>query len=196
LVEVVSGKPLEVFFQERIFKPLGMNDTHFYLPASKYPKLAILYSEDKNRQLVKAVEAYQNFPKQQGTFFSGGAGLSSTALDYAKFLQMMLNKGSLNGNDLLSPATVRLMTSNQIGDLNAGTKKFGLGFAIVGAKEAARLPVSEGNFEWGGIFGTSYWVDPKENLIGMLITQKYPNSYNDLSDKYRVLVYQALTKFK
>jgi CubicO group peptidase (beta-lactamase class C family) len=196
LVEVLSGKPLDVFFQERIFKPLGMNDTYFYLPTSKYPKLATQYAEDKNRQLIKAMDVFQNFPKQQGTLFSGGAGLSSTALDYAKFLQMMLNKGSLNGNALLSPAIVRMMTTNQIGELNVDNRKFGLGFAIATTKEAAKLPVSEGNFEWGGIFGTSYWADPKENLIGILITQKFPNSYNDLADKYKILVYQALTKFK
>ncbi len=195
-VEIVSGKPLDVFFQERIFKPLNMNDTHFYLPEAKYSKLATLYAEDKNRNLIKAAETMQHFPKQKGTFFSGGAGLSSTALDYAKFLQTLLNGGSLNGNDILSPAVVRMMTSNQIGNLNVDNRKFGLGFALATPKEAAKLPVSEGNFEWGGIFGTSYWVDPKENLIGILITQKYPNSYNDLSEKYKILVYQALTKFK
>jgi CubicO group peptidase (beta-lactamase class C family) len=195
-VEIVSGKPLDVFFQERIFKPLGMNDTYFYLPASKHPKLATLYAEDKNRNLIKAMEAQQNFPKQQGTFFAGGAGLSATALDYAQFLQTLLNGGSLNGNDILSPAVVRMMTSNQIGDLNVGNRKFGLGFALVTAKESAKMPISEGNFEWGGIFGTSYWADPKENLIGIILTQKYPNSYNDWTEKYKILVYQALTKLK
>jgi CubicO group peptidase (beta-lactamase class C family) len=197
-VEIVSGKPLDVFFQERIFKPLGMNDTYFYLPAAKQAKLATLYAEDKNHNLIKAMETHQNFPKQQGSFFSGGGGLSSTALDYAKFLQTLLNGGNFNGNDLLSPAVVRLMTSNQIGDLNVGNsyRKFGLGFAIATARETAKLPISEGNFEWGGIFGTSYWVDPKEKIIGMIITQKYPNSYNDLSEKYRILVYQSLTKLK
>lgn len=195
-VEIVSGKPLDVFFQERIFTPLSMNDTYFYLPEAKYNRLAMLYAEDKDRKMIQAAEAFQNYPKQKGRFFSGGGGLSSTALDYAQFLQCLLNRGSLNGKDILSPAIVRLMTSNQIGDVNVGYRKFGLGFALATVKEAARLPVSEGNFEWGGIFGTSYWADPKENLIGIILTQKYPNSYGDLGEKYKVLVYQALTKLK
>ncbi len=195
LVEVISGKPLDVFFQERIFAPLSMNDTYFYLPEAKYNRLAMLYTEDKDHNRMVAAEVYQNFPKQKGSFFSGGAGLSSTAMDYAKFLQTMLNGGRFNGKDVLSPTTVRLMTSNQIGDLNVGYRKFGLGFSIATAKETAKLPVSEGTFEWGGIFGTSYWADPKENLIGIILTQQYPNtSGSDLSDKYKVLMYQALTK--
>lgn len=196
LVEIVSGKSLDVFFQERIFSKLGMTDTYFYLPESKHNKLATLYSEDKNRAIIKADEAYSNFPKQKGGFLSGGGGLSSTALDYAKFLQMMLNEGTFNGNDILSPAIVNLMTHNQIGDVNVGARKFGLGFALATTKEAARLPVSEGNFEWGGIFGTSYWADPSQNLVGIILTQKYPNSYADLTEKYKVLVYQAIKKLK
>lgn len=197
-VELVSGKPLDVFFQERIFAPLGMTDTYFYLPESKYNRLAMLYAEDKERHIIKAADAVQNFPKQKGIFFSGGGGLSTTALDYAQFLQTILNGGSLNGKEILSPAIVKLMTTNQIGDLtvNNGNKKFGLGFSLVTAKEATRLPLSDGNYEWGGIFGTSYWVDPKENLIGIILTQKYPNSYNDLTEKFKVLVYQSLTKLK
>jgi CubicO group peptidase (beta-lactamase class C family) len=193
-VEIVSGKPLDMFFQERIFIPLGMNDTYFYLPETKYNRLATLYAEDKDRKMVLAADAVQNYPKQKGSFFAGGAGLVSTATDYAKFLQCLLNGGSLNGKDILSPAIVHQMTSNQVGDVNVGVRKFGLGFALATAKEAARLPVSEGNFEWGGIFGTSYWVDPEEKLIGIVLTQKYPNSFGDLNEKYRVLVYQSLTK--
>lgn len=195
-VEIISGKPLDVFFQERIFTPLGMNDTYFYLPESKYSRLAMLYAEDKNRAIIKAPEASQNFPRQKGAFFAGGAGLSSTATDYAKFLQMVLNGGSFNGNDMLSPAIVNLMTTNQIGDLTVGVRKFGLGFALATEKEAARLPVSEGNFEWGGIFGTSYWADPKQKIVGIILTQKYPNSYADLTEKFKVLTYQSLTKLK
>lgn len=197
-VEIISGKPLDVFFQERIFKPLSMNDTYFYLPESKFNRLATLYAEDKDKHIIKGLESSQNYPKQKGSFFSGGGGLSSTALDYAKFLQTLLNGGNFKGIDILSPAIVKLMTTNQIGDLtvNGGNKKFGLGFSLVTAKEATRLPLSEGNYEWGGIFGTSYWVDPKENLIGIILTQKYPNSYNDLTEKFKVLVYQSLTKLK
>jgi CubicO group peptidase (beta-lactamase class C family) len=134
-----------------------------------------------------------DYPKQAGTYYSGGAGLSSTAYDYAVFLQMLLNGGEYNGKRLLSPATVRLMTRNQIGELNLGLRKFGLGFGLITEREAARMPVSEGSFEWGGIFGTTYWVDPREGVVALLYTQKFPNSYGDLNDKFRVLVYQALT---
>lgn len=196
LVEIVSGKPLDVFFQERIFAPLNMTDTFFYLPESKHNKLATLYAEDQNRKLIKAPESSQNYPRQKTGFMSGGGGLSSSATDYAKFLQCLLNGGSLNGKDILSPAIIRQMTTNQIGEVNVGIRKFGLGFALATSKEAARLPVSEGNYEWGGIFGTSYWVDPKQNIVGIFLTQKYPNSYADLGEKFKVLVYQSLTKLK
>jgi CubicO group peptidase (beta-lactamase class C family) len=118
--------------------------------------------------------------------------LSSTIYDYALFLQMLANSGELNGQRLLSPATVRLMTTNQIGELQNGDNKFGLGFGITTAKASAKLGVPEGSFDWGGIFGTTYWVDPKNGLVALLYTQKYPNSHGELSDKFRVLVYQAL----
>jgi CubicO group peptidase (beta-lactamase class C family) len=195
LVEVVSGMSLDQFFRTRIFEPLGMKDTYFYLPAEKHKRLAVLYTENASKAYVKQVgqaSASPDYPKQNGSFYSGGAGLSSTIYDYAIFLQMLLNGGEYNGKRLLSPATVRMMTRNQIGDINMGNKKFGLGFGITTEREAARLPVSEGSFDWGGIFGTTYWVDPTEGIVALLYTQKFPNSYNDLGDKYRVLVYQAL----
>lgn len=194
LVEVISGQTLDVFFQEKIFKTLGMTDTYFYLPEAKFNRLPFVYTEDKNKNSIKAIDVYQNFAQQKGTYFSGGAGLSGTALDYAKFLQMMLNGGKFNNTQLLSPAIVRMMTTNQIGNLSVGYRKFGLGFALTTEQEAARVPLSEGSFEWGGIFGTSYWADPKEKIIGLLMTQKFPNSYADLPEKYKVLVYQALVK--
>lgn len=119
--------------------------------------------------------------------------MSSTVYDYAIFLQMLLNKGEYKGRRLLSPATVRLMTTNQIGEVNMGDNKFGLGFGIATGKGAAKTPVSEGTYDWGGIFGTTYWVDPKEGIVALIYTNKYPNSYGDLGDKFRVLVYQAIT---
>jgi CubicO group peptidase (beta-lactamase class C family) len=195
-VEVLSGMTLDQFFRTRIFEPLGMKDTYFYLPKDRHSRLAVLYTEDKNKVYQKRqAQGSQtpNYPNQTGTYYSGGAGLSSTAYDYALFLQMMLNGGAYNGKQLLSPATVRMMTSNQIGDLNLGLKKFGLGFGLITEREAARMPLSEGSFEWAGIFGTTYWVDPKEGVVAMLYTQKLPNSYGDLNDKFRVLVYQAIT---
>jgi CubicO group peptidase (beta-lactamase class C family) len=196
LVEVVSGMTLDQFFRTRIFEPLGMKDTYFYLPKDRHSRLVVLYTENEQKALQKQQargSQSPDYPKQTGTYYSGGAGLSSTAYDYAIFLQMLLNGGEYNGKRLLSPATVRLMTSNQIGDLNLGIKKFGLGFGLITEREAARLPWSEGSYEWGGIFGTTYWVDPKEGIVALLYTQKLPNSYGDLSDKFRVLLYQAIT---
>jgi CubicO group peptidase (beta-lactamase class C family) len=194
-IEVMSGQSLDQFFRTRIFEPLGMKDTYFYLPAGKQSRLSVLYTEDaaKNTQKVTAANGLNgDYPKVAGTYFSGGAGLSSTIYDYTLFLQMLLNGGQLQGQRLLSPSTVRLMTTNQIGELNAGDDKFGLGFGITTAKTAAKLGVSEGAFNWGGIFGTTYWADPKTGLVALLYTQKYPNSHGELSDKFRVLVYQAL----
>ena len=195
LVEVISGQTLSAFLQQRIFEPLGMKDTYFYLPADKHNRLTTLYAEF-NKATIKMPKNIPSvdFPKVNGSFYSGGAGLVSTAYDYAIFLQMLLNGGIYNGKRLLSPTTIKTMTMNQIGDLNVGARKFGLGFAVGTDREAARLPPSTSMFEWGGIFGTIYWVDPKEKLICILQTQKYPNSYGDLNDKFKVAVYQAITK--
>ncbi|TXK36746.1 beta-lactamase family protein [Pontibacter qinzhouensis] len=197
LIEVVSGQPLDQFFRTRIFEPLGMHDTFFYLPTDKQNRLVPLYTENQDRKLQLTTARgglTPDFPKENGTYFSGGAGLSSTVYDYAIFLQTLLNGGEYNGKRILSPATVKLMTTNQIGELNQGISKFGLGFSVATDRTAARLPVSEGTFEWGGIFGTTYWADPKEGIVALIYTQKYPNSYNDLSDKFKVMVYQAITR--
>ena len=199
LIQVVSGQPLDQFMRTRIFEPLEMNDTYFYLPVNKQNRLATLYTEDAQKNTIKTVaRAGQSpdYPKvTNGTYFSGGAGLSSTITDYAKFLQMMLNGGTYQGRPIISPATVRLMTTNQIGDVMMGDNKFGLGFGITTARGAAKLGVSEGSYEWGGIFGTSYWVDPKEGLVGILYTQKYPNTAGgQLGDKFKAMVYQAITE--
>ena len=195
LVEVVSGLSFDEFLRTRIFEPLGMKDTYFYLPADKHSRSAVLYTE-ANKETIKAPANLPSaeFPKLKGTFFSGGAGLNATASDYAIFLQMILNGGEYNGKRLLSPVTVKMMTHNQIGDLSLGLKKFGLGFGLTTEREAAKLPPSVGTFDWGGIFGTTYWADPQEGIVAMIMTQKYPNSYGDLSDKFKVLVYQAITK--
>lgn len=197
LIEVLSGQPLDQFLRTRLLDPLGMNDTYFYLPASKQTRLTKVYTEDSTRALRRLPAQggiSENYPNVAGTYFSGGAGLSSTMYDYAVFLQMMLNGGTYNGQRLLSPTTVRLITTNQIGDLNQGNDKFGLGFAITSERSAARLPVSQGSYNWGGFFGTTYWVDPKEGIVALIYTQKVPNSYGDLTDKFKVLVYQAITQ--
>jgi CubicO group peptidase (beta-lactamase class C family) len=195
LVEVVSGLTLDEFFRQRIFEPLGMADTWFYLPSDKHARLMRLHTEDRDKKVILYPldgDPDPEFPKLAGSFYSGGAGLSSTVYDYAVFLQMLLNGGAYQGERLLSPAIIRMMTSNQIGELKVGAKKFGLGFGLTTEEEAARLPPSVGSYDWGGAFATSYWVDPQEGIIGLLYTQKYPNSYGDLAAKFRVLVYQAV----
>ena len=198
LVEVVSGKSLADFFQQRIFEPLGMKDTYFYLPTSKHNRLVHLYQE-KEKKLVNPAEANQNsrfnldYPLSAGTYYSGGGGLSSTALDYAVFLQMMLNGGEYNGKRVLARNTVRMMTMNQLADSVAvGNNKFGLGFGITSVKGSSILPTPEGVFEWSGAFATNYWADPKEKLIGIIYRQLSGTTQRDIPNKYKVLVYQAL----
>ncbi|WP_210518718.1 serine hydrolase domain-containing protein [Hymenobacter terricola] len=197
LIEVLSGQPLDTYLRTRLFEPLGMKDTWFYLPADKQARLARLYTEDAAKATVLTLPhdgMTPDYPKAAGTYFSGGAGLSSTIDDYAHFLQMMLNNGTYQGHQLLKPATVALITQNQMGEVSQGGNKFGLGFSITTAQNAAKQPGSlqEGSFEWGGIFGTTYWVDPKAKLVALIYTQKYPNSTgNDLDDKFKPAVYQA-----
>jgi CubicO group peptidase (beta-lactamase class C family) len=197
LVEVLSGENLDQFFRTRIFIPLGMTDTYFYLPASKSDRLVSVNTEDNMHRLVKFDERTfpgfsVNYPLAEGSYYSGGAGLSSTVKDYATFLQMLLNKGEYNGKRLLSRHTVELITTNQIGDLNLGRDKFGLGFQITTKNGQAQMGVSEGSFAWGGIFSTIYWADPKERLVCLLFIQQLPLSHGEIGDKFRVLVYQSL----
>jgi CubicO group peptidase (beta-lactamase class C family) len=197
LVEVVSGMPFDRFLKERLFEPLGMEDTYFYLPQEKQSRLVSVSTEDTLHHAVKW-EAKElpwldaNYPLVKGTYFSGGAGLSSTISDYAIFLQMLLNEGVYNGKRILSRRIVDLMTCNQIGDLSLGVDKFGLGFEITTEAGQARLGVSEGSFAWGGFWGTTYWADPEEKLVCLLFTQQFPLSHGELGDKFRVLVYAAL----
>jgi len=197
LVEKVSGESLDRFFKERIFEPLGMNDTYFYLPPAKYSRLVAVYTPDKQQHLIKwnastfpgiSVE----YPKIKGTYYSGGGGLSSTIKDYAIFLQMMLNNGVYNGHRILSRHTIEIMTTNQIGDLNLAKDKFGLGFEITTEKGQATLGQTEGCISWGGFYGTIYWADPKEHLVCLFYAQEWPFPHAEIEDKFKVLVYSAL----
>jgi len=198
LVEIISGMPLDKFLRTRIFEPLGMKDTWFYLPADKQTRLVNLF-EEIDGKLVKAKPVTEqngvfliDYPKTAGTYFSGGAGLSSTALDYAIFLQMLLNGGEYNGKRLLSRHSVRMMTMNQIGDISRGPNKFGLGFGITTEKGSSILPTPEGVFEWGGAFATTYWADPEEKIIGIIYRQLWRTTQSEVPNKFKVLVYQAL----
>jgi len=196
LVEVLSGMSLNDFFKKRIFEPLGMHDTYFYIPTEKHNRLATLYTEDSLQHIMKRPDGgdglHSDYPNRPGTYYSGGAGLSSTTYDYAVFLQMFLNGGTYNGNRILSRSTVRMMTMNQIGDLNLGANKFGLGFEIVTEAGSSHSPNNVNTFDWGGYFSTTYWADPKEKITALVMTQIAPNSHGDLSDKFKALVYQAI----
>ncbi|QEC79165.1 serine hydrolase domain-containing protein [Mucilaginibacter ginsenosidivorax] len=200
LVEKLSGKSLDQFMKERIFDPLGMKDTYFYIPTAKQNRLVAVYTPDKKDHLIKWNASTfdglsADYPTVNGTYYAGGAGLTSTIKDYATFLQMMLNGGVYNGQRLLARHTVELMTTNQIGDLyiNPNKEKFGLGFGLTTDISSKKLGISEGSFAWGGFFGTLYWVDPKEHLVCLLFVQNWPLPHNAFQDKFRAMVYQALT---
>jgi CubicO group peptidase (beta-lactamase class C family) len=198
LVEVVSGMTLDRFFQTRIFEPLGMKDTYFNVPAAKHGRVVNIFMQGENKLEKAPATVVQNgvfnveYPKTGTTYFSGGAGLSSTALDYAIFLQMLLNGGEYGGKRLLSRNTVRMITMNQIGDVEFGANKFGLGFGITTEKGSGVIPTPAGVFEWGGAFSTTYWADPKEKLIGILYRQLWGVNHPDAADKFKVLVYSAI----
>ena len=208
LVEVVSGMPLDQFFQERIFRPLGMKDTHFFLPEEKRARFAAVYTPSEQGGISKLPEG----PVRMGpvlfstswhyrgprTYFSGGGGLVSTTSDYVRFLQMLLNGGKLDDVQLLGPKTVELMTRNHIGDLDiflrAPGYRFGLGFAVLVDPDRSGRIESKGEYNWSGFFYTRFWVDPKEDLIGIMMTQIRPNAQLDLDEKFRVATYQAIMK--
>ncbi len=193
LIEIWSGEKLDQYLKKHLFEPLGMNDTYFYLPPEKCSRLVKVNTEDKNHHVAVLNNPYFDYPLlPDGTYFSGGAGLSSTTKDYATFLQMLLNNGEYNGKRLLSRRTVELITSNQIGNLNRGRNKFGLGFEIVTKEGQAVLGLSEGSFLWGGYFATDYWADPKERIVGLIFLQQSPMSHGEIHSKFMAMVYQAL----
>jgi len=201
LIEVISGMTLDVFFGEKILKPLGMEDTDFYVPEAKLDRFAAEYGPTGSGGMelldAPATSQYTRPPR----FLSGGAGLVSTASDYMRFAQMLLNGGELDGSRLLGRKTVELMTINHLPDelipiqVQPHTLHgcgFGLGFRVlVNLAQAGRLG-SEGEFGWGGGASTSFFVDPKEKLIGLLLTQLVPSRYYPIRNEFKVLVYQAL----
>jgi CubicO group peptidase (beta-lactamase class C family) len=199
LVEVISGVSLDQFFRTRIFEPLAMTDTYFTVPKNKSWKLVKLYREDSTGKLVKAAGNMLNgktitpdYPLEGSTYYSGGAGLSSTIYDYGVFLQMLLNGGVHNGKRILSRNSVRMMTMNQIGDLSRGDDKFGLGFQIVTERGSARTPSNPGTFSWGGAFATSYWVDPKEKMVFLFYRQLQNTTHGEIAEKFRSILYGAM----
>jgi len=199
LVEEVSGLSLDRFLATRLFEPLDMRDTHFYLPPGKVGRLAAVHGHDAAGKLIRSPEGpgmntqgqYVNGPRVS---YSGGAGLLSTARDYARFLQMMLNGGSLGDARILSPASVALMTANHVGDLLGPGRGFGLGFEVRLDLGAAGEPGSVGDYGWGGAYHTTYWVDPAEQLVVVYFTQLRSVRQPDDHPKLRALVYGALSR--
>lgn len=196
LIEIISGKNLENFLTENIFKPLGMKDTYFNVPASKANRLATVYTEDSLHHIIKWSHTFRHidpdYPTMNKQYFSGGAGLSSTAFDYAIFMQMMLNSGKYNGHQILSKRTVEMMTSGQLNPGIYGDDNFGLGFQITSEKSGAKGPRYAGSFAWGGYYGTTYWADPKAHLVCLFMTQQNPNSHSDVQAKFESIVYSSL----
>ena len=195
-IEIVSGMPLDEFFRTRIFEPLGMEDTWFYLPKSKYNRLVAIQKKENDEWVDYPTTFYDpDYPiKGAKRFFSGGAGLSSTAEDYATFLQMYLNNGELNGVRLLSRTTIQAMMANQIGDLWGNSGSFyGLAFGVLDQKgQDMGGKGSTGTFDWGGYFNTQYFADPKEGIIGILMKQTQGNTGDQTGWKFRQLVGQAV----
>lgn len=205
VVEVVSGQPLDRFFTDQIFTPLRMKDTYFYVPDEKRARLAVPYTrKDGKLQPMRDVERFGNLQiggvewRGSRNYFSGGAGLFSTAADYARFLQMLLNGGELDGVRVLSPKTVELMTASATGDLSpspvAPGVGFGLGFAVITDLGLSGAYGSLGQYSWGGIYYSLFWVDPKEDMIGVLMAQRYPNDDLRIGDAFQTLAYQAILK--
>jgi len=191
-IEVISGQRLDVFFKDRIFEPIGMTDIYFSIPDDKTDRFVTLYEDSKDYDLRKSENEQYNYALESNiSYLSGGGGLCTTALDYAKFLQMLVNGGKYNGTQFLSRKTIDLIKSNQIGDL-WGDGAFGLGFGITTMKNTTKLLSSEGNYWWSGYFNTSFWIDPSEDLIAVFMTQMRPLEHWDIHDKFQVLTYQAI----
>lgn len=206
LVEVISGQPLDEFFRSRIFEPLKMIDTEFSVPASQIGRLTTNYNRrmDGGLQVADAPAASRYLTRRP--FLSGGGGLVSTAADYLRFCSMLLNRGALDGARLLGRKTVEYMTSNHLpsgDDLTSMGQPvfsetsydgigFGLGFSVMLDPVRAHVIGTAGEYAWGGMASTMFWIDPKEEMIGMLLTQLMPSSSYPLRREMKTLAYQAL----
>jgi CubicO group peptidase (beta-lactamase class C family) len=208
VVEVASGQPFQDFLRERIFMPLKMTDTSFEVPDAKWSRLATVYAPDASSGGIRPMKDPESFGntvmspvasyKPGKKYFSGGAGLTSTASDYAKFAQMLLGGGALDNVRLLSPKSVEMMTLDHTADLPGGPglagpgNGFGLGFRVVTNLAATQTLGSVGMYGWSGIYGTNFWIDPREKLFAILMVQRYPGS--TAAGVFQPLVYQALTQ--
>ena len=196
LVERISGQRLDRFLQERIFEPLGMVDTHYNVPASKVDRVAAVYSPSGPGNTIEL--RGEPGTREPTSYFGGVAGLSSTAADYFRFSQMILNGGELNGVRLLSPTTVNLMITNHTGDLpiyikGADAYGFGLGFSMLTDPDKSRQALTPGTFGWGGAWGTVFWIDPAEEMVSILMMQISSYGHFTLRQDFPNLVMQAIT---
>jgi CubicO group peptidase (beta-lactamase class C family) len=204
LVEVISGMTLDEFLRKKIFEPLKMSDTHFYLPAAKLKRFVASYEPDeKNGNKIKLVEAPNSesrWVKEPHNYFSGAGGLVSTASDYVRFHQMMLNGGELDGVRILGRKTVELMTTNHIGDLpiwlTGPGYGFGLGYSVVKDIGVTGQAGSAGTYGWGGAFCTYFQVDPQEEMIGILMSQVRPYTHINIRQEFMALANQAIVDHK
>ncbi len=195
-IEVVSGIPFDEFLRKRIFDPLGMDDTWFYLPKEKHNRLVSVQQITDGKWGKYPITFYDTDYPMKGSkrFFSGGAGLSSTAKDYATFLQMYLNNGELNGKRILSRTTVQSVMGNHTGELfSDDSEYYGLAFGVVTHKGQDSGGIgSTGTFDWGGYFNTQYFADPKENVIGILMKQTQGKVSDETGWKFRQMVFAAI----
>jgi CubicO group peptidase (beta-lactamase class C family) len=197
LIEVLSGKPLDQFFEERIFRPLGMKDTAFYVPEDKWSRLATLYAPKQGGGIERSSSPFQESFKKKPALLLGGAGMVGTLDDYARFVTMLLNDGQLDGVRLLGRKTVELMRSDHLGNLaRAGALNEGYGFGLTFAVNLGpgKSPTvgSAGEYYWGGAAGTGFWIDPKEHMVGVFLIQVLPPTSAPAGDQFKRLAYEAL----
>ncbi len=197
VVEEASGVSLDEFIRARITAPLRMTDTHFFVPPAQRERLVTVYASDSASGIVRAPDGargqghYVDGPRRN---FAGGAGIVSTARDYARFLQMLLNGGELDGVRVLSPKSVELMATNQVGTMySANGSGFGFGFSIVERMGADNTLTSVGTYGWGGAYGSQYRVDPEERIVWVFMINQLPNR-SDVGQKFPNLLYGALTR--
>ncbi len=195
LIENVSGMTLDEFFEKRIFRPLGMKDSGFHIAEEKVGRAATVYKPNDTQD---GLEVYINtrknpFVSRRPKLLSGGGGLYSTAMDYLRFCQMILNGGELQGTRLLSPKTIQLMSQNHVGDLYTGRGYgFGLGFAVHMDQGESGLIESEGTLRWSGIFNTTFFIDPEEELVAIALSQLSPHYHLNMDARFKLLVYQSI----
>jgi CubicO group peptidase (beta-lactamase class C family) len=210
LIGKISGQKFEDFLKARLFKPLGMVDTDFHVDAAKVDRFGACYQVAPGGRMALQDEAAKSPYLSAPSFVSGGGGLVSTASDYLRFCRMLLNGGSLDGTQILSPKTIQLMTANHLPggkdlpqlSLSLFSEAayhgigFGLGFAVTTDPAKTLIPGTAGDFFWGGAASTYFWIDPREELIGLFMTQLMPSTHYPVRREFRTLVYSAFTESK